>query len=196
MELDESGIIEPIHYEANLICIEEKAEGDDFDISHWEVSTLNSVRNFNELEEIIEDASFKTFGCGAAIATSSMATELIKGKSIKEALNDDKEIRLANDIVFEEMLTIPADKNVVIDLNGKTINSNGEMKDIPPTWYTRLCEKCEKEPDKIHILFFKTVKAAFAQRRKTLKNCLLGGGFDREKIVSALEKTGRAMPLF
>ena len=35
---------------------------------------------------IIEDVKFKTFGCGAAVATSSMATELVKGKNVQEAL--------------------------------------------------------------------------------------------------------------
>lgn len=50
---------------------------------------------------IITDVKFKTFGCGAAIATSSMATELIKGKSIDEALN------LTNKAVVEALDGLP-----------------------------------------------------------------------------------------
>ena len=41
-----------------------------------------------------------------------------------------------------------------------------------------------------YTFFRKVIKAAFSQRRKTLKNCLLGGGFGREKIVSAINKMG------
>ncbi|MDF2819682.1 MAG: FeS cluster assembly scaffold protein NifU, Clostridium type [Clostridiales bacterium] len=45
------------------------------------------MRIFLEIKDgIIEDVKFKTFGCGAAVATSSMATELVKGKSIQEAM--------------------------------------------------------------------------------------------------------------
>ena len=50
---------------------------------------------------IIEDVKFKTFGCGAAIATSSMATELIKGKTIDEAL------KLTNRAVMEALDGLP-----------------------------------------------------------------------------------------
>ena len=50
---------------------------------------------------IIEKISFKTFGCGAAIATSSMATELIKGKTIEEAL------KLTNKAVMEALDGLP-----------------------------------------------------------------------------------------
>lgn len=47
-------------------------------------------------------------------------------------------------------------------LNGKSVYNptTGEMMDIPPTWYTRLVEKCEKEPNKIHILFLDEITNA------------------------------------
>ena len=51
--------------------------------------------------DIIVDCKFKTFGCGAAIATSSMATELIKGKRIDEAL------KLTNGVVVEALEGLP-----------------------------------------------------------------------------------------
>ncbi len=46
------------------------------------------MRIYLDIDEnqIIRDVKFKTFGCGAAVATSSMATELVKGKSVTEAM--------------------------------------------------------------------------------------------------------------
>lgn len=52
-------------------------------------------------KDIITDVKFKTFGCGAAIATSSMATEMIKGKPISEAL------KLTNKAVVEALNGLP-----------------------------------------------------------------------------------------
>lgn len=51
--------------------------------------------------DIIEDVKFKTYGCGSAIASSSMATEMIKGKSIREALD------LTNKAVAEALDGLP-----------------------------------------------------------------------------------------
>jgi len=52
-------------------------------------------------DNIIVDAKFKTFGCGAAIATSSMVTELVKGKTI------DKALKISNKAVAEALGGLP-----------------------------------------------------------------------------------------
>ena len=54
--------------------------------------------------DIITDVKFETFGCGSAIASSSMATEMIKGKSIDEAL------KLSNAAVVEALEGLPPQK--------------------------------------------------------------------------------------
>ena len=55
-------------------------------------------------DDIIEDVTFETFGCGSAIASSSMATELIKGKPVAEAM------ALTNKAVAEALDGLPAHK--------------------------------------------------------------------------------------
>ncbi|MEE0438976.1 MAG: Fe-S cluster assembly scaffold protein NifU [Ruminococcus sp.] len=55
-------------------------------------------------DNVIQDVKFKTFGCGAAVATSSMATEMIKGKSVDDALG------LTNKAVMEALDGLPAVK--------------------------------------------------------------------------------------
>ncbi|MGI6226769.1 MAG: Fe-S cluster assembly scaffold protein NifU [Peptococcales bacterium] len=63
------------------------------------------MRIYLDIEDnIIKDVKFKTFGCGAAIATSSMATELVKGKTIEEAL------KLTNKAVAEALGGLPPAK--------------------------------------------------------------------------------------
>lgn len=55
-------------------------------------------------DDVIKDVRFKTFGCGAAVATSSMATELVKGKTVEEALS------LTNKAVMEALDGLPPAK--------------------------------------------------------------------------------------
>ncbi len=64
------------------------------------------MRIFLDVDDagIIRDVKFKTFGCGAAVATSSMATEMIKGKTIQQALE------VTNKAVMEALDGLPAVK--------------------------------------------------------------------------------------
>lgn len=61
------------------------------------------MRIYLDIDEnqIIQDVKFKTFGCGAAVATSSMATELVKGKSVQEAM------KITNKAVYEALDGLP-----------------------------------------------------------------------------------------
>ncbi len=55
-------------------------------------------------DDIVKDVRFETFGCGSAIATSSIATEMIKGHTVEEAL------QLTNKAVVDQLEGLPANK--------------------------------------------------------------------------------------
>lgn len=95
---------------------------------------------------IIIDAKFKTFGCGAAVATSSMATELVVGKTIEEALN------ITNKAVAEALDGLPPVKMHCSNLAEEAIKSaiddykrkNGLLDDCEE------CNSCSRRCDDIH----------------------------------------------
>ena len=91
---------------------------------------------------VITDVKFKTFGCGTAIATSSMATELIKGKSIEEAL------KLTNKAVMEALDGLPPVKvhcSVLAEQAIKAAVSDYYRKQgIDPTPFVGELPECEE----------------------------------------------------
>jgi len=105
---------------------------------------------------IITDAKFKTFGCGAAIASSSMTTELVKGKSIEDAL------RLSNEAVAEALDGLPpvkmhcsvlaedALRAAIEDYRNKLVSAEapGVVVDCSAdcSQYQSLCGKGKKDP--------------------------------------------------
>ena len=68
-------------------------------------------------DDTIQDVKFETFGCGSAIASSSMATEMIKGKPVSEAM------KLTNKAVTEALVGLPAHKIHVSVLAEEAIQS-------------------------------------------------------------------------
>jgi len=76
---------------------------------------------------IIKDAKFKTFGCGSAIASSSLATELIKGKSLEEAMTIDnmeivEELALPPVKIHCSVLAEDAIKSAIKDYQNKNLD--------------------------------------------------------------------------
>lgn len=86
-------------------------------------------------EEIIEDIKFQTLGCGAAIASSSMLTEMAKGQPIKEALKITREQiaeklgGLPKEKIHCSVLAAEGLKNAVADYHGETIEKSAEEED-------------------------------------------------------------------
>lgn len=95
--------------------------------------------------DVITDVKFKTFGCGAAVATSSMATELIKGKPLAEAL------QLTNKAVVEALDGLPPVKIHCSVLAEEAIKAaikdyydkNGIENDLQAGGCSTCCGNCE-----------------------------------------------------
>ena len=93
-------------------------------------------------DNVIEDAKFETFGCGSAIASSSMATELIKGKTIEEAL------AVTNKQVVDALGGLPAYKlhcSVLAEESIKAAVKNYYDRNNIPYDHSKFpdCEHCE-----------------------------------------------------
>ena len=91
-------------------------------------------------DDVIRDVKFKTFGCGAAIATSSMATEMIKGKTIDEAL------KVTNLAVAEALDGLPPIKmhcsNLAQEAIHATLSDYYAKKGIEPPEGLLQCDGC------------------------------------------------------
>ena len=88
--------------------------------------------------DVIVDCKFKTFGCGAAIATSSMATELIKGKTVSEAL------KLTNSAVVEALEGLPPVKVHC------SVLAEEAVKSALADYYTKIGRPIDFEIEKAH----------------------------------------------
>ena len=84
---------------------------------------------------VIEDAKFKTYGCGSAIASSSLLTEWVKGKSLDEA-SEIRNTEIADELALPpvkihcSVLAEDAIKAAISDYEGKNVNHNCECQEV------------------------------------------------------------------
>lgn len=96
-------------------------------------------------DNVIVDAKFKTFGCGAAVATSSMATELVKGKTVDEAL------KITNKAVAEALDGLPPVKMHCSNLAEEAIQAAiADFKAKNGFAEVSGCEGCCRRCDDVH----------------------------------------------
>jgi nitrogen fixation NifU-like protein len=86
----------------------------------------------DEATGVIQDAKFKTFGCGSAIASSSLATEWLKGKTVDEALKIDnmaivEELALPPVKIHCSVLAEDAIKAAIADYQNKNVGADAEV---------------------------------------------------------------------
>lgn len=97
------------------------------------------------VNDTIIDAKFRTFGCGAAIATSSMATELVKGKTVDEAL------KITNKAVAEALDGLPPVKMHCSNLAEEAIKAAIEdYKRKKGLSSEEGCDACSRRCDDVH----------------------------------------------
>ena len=108
----------------------------------WIYIKIGKRKKKNKIEEYIKDIKFKTFGCVAAIATSSMITELAKGKTLKEAKKISK-----NDVA-QALKGLPPIKMHCSNLASSALKKaieNYEKKKNPPQKIKMACKKKQKK---------------------------------------------------
>jgi nitrogen fixation NifU-like protein len=141
-------------------------------------------------DDKITDIKFKTFGCGAAIATSSMVTEMVKGKSLEEAM------AISNKMVAEALGGLPANKmhcsNLAADALHKAIVDYKEKQKAkavteapvaavhPHEGHACICPFCEKSMEEPYpycsscgaeIKYCPKCEGAVAHGAKTCSSC-------------------------
>ena len=136
-------------------------------------SNINTNKNVKEIEVVnpygfnFDEVSEEDIIKGAVESNVSV---FLHGRSSEGKSARVKELDPDCEIIYMRNATPDS-------LNGKSVYnaSTGEMIDIPPTWYTKVKEKCEKEKDKIHIVFFDELTNALPSIQGMAFNIILDG---------------------